>query len=80
MIKLTILYGHPTDVTVFDNYFLSSESYPFLDISLMLNNKAPKNKAKIIYQKTMVSRELGITLQPVTGFLNTSILEITITI
>lgn len=54
------------------NYLLSSESYPVSDISLMLNNKDPKNKAKIIYQNTKASREFGISFQPAIGFLKTS--------
>jgi len=52
-----------------ENYLLSSETYPVSDISLMLNNKAPKNKAKIIYQNAKAARELGICFQPAIGFL-----------
>ena len=52
-----------------ENYLLSSETYPVSDISLMLNNKAPKNKAKIIYQNAKAARELGIYFQPAIGFL-----------
>jgi len=55
-----------------ENYLLSSESYPVSDIGLMLNNKAPKNKAKIIYQNAKAARKLGIPFQPVLRFLKTS--------
>ncbi len=47
------------------NYLLSSETYPVSDISLMLNNKKPKNDAKIIYQNKLVKQELGIKFQSV---------------
>jgi len=53
------------------NYLLSSETYSISDISLMLNGLAPKHKAKIIYQNTNASRELGIPFQPAIGFLKT---------
>jgi len=52
-----------------ENYLLSSESYPVSDIGLMLNNKAPKNKAKIIYQNAKAARKLGIPFQPALRFL-----------
>lgn len=55
-----------------ENYLLSSESYPVSDIRLMLNNKAPKNKAKIIYQNAKASQKLGIPFQPAVGFLKIS--------
>jgi len=55
-----------------ENYLLSSESYPVSDIGLMLNNKAPKNKAKIIYQNTKAARKLRIPFQPALRFLKTS--------
>lgn len=51
------------------NYFLSSESYPVSDLYLMLNDLAPKNKAKIIYQNTRAASELGIPFQPALSFL-----------
>ncbi|HEY9168877.1 MAG TPA: NAD-dependent epimerase/dehydratase family protein [Lutibacter sp.] len=51
------------------NYLLSSESYPVSDISLLLNNKPPKNKAKIIYQNAKATRELGIPFESAIGFL-----------
>jgi nucleoside-diphosphate-sugar epimerase len=47
------------------NYLLSSESYPVSDVSLMLNNEAPKNQAKVIYQNQLAERELGIPFQSV---------------
>lgn len=52
-----------------ENYLLSSESYAVSDIGLMLNNKAPKNKAKIIYQNAKAANELEIPFQPVLQFL-----------
>jgi len=55
-----------------ENYLLSSESYPVSDIGLMLNNKDPKNKAKIIYQNVKAARKLGIPFQPAVRFLKTS--------
>lgn len=51
------------------NHLLSSETYPVSDISLMLNNNSPKNKAKIIYQNAKAMNELGISFQPAIGFL-----------
>ncbi|QJP34649.1 NAD-dependent epimerase/dehydratase family protein [Nonlabens sp. Ci31] len=47
------------------NYLLSSESYCVSDMTLMLNNKKPKNKAKIIYQNELADRELGIPFQSI---------------
>jgi nucleoside-diphosphate-sugar epimerase len=47
------------------NYLLSSETYAISDIHLMLNNKKPKNKPKIIYQNQMAHTELGIPFQSV---------------
>ncbi|WP_166965545.1 NAD-dependent epimerase/dehydratase family protein [Yeosuana marina] len=47
------------------NYLLSSETYPVSDVTLMLNGKPPKNKAKIIYQNKLAERQLGITFQSV---------------
>jgi len=47
------------------NYLLTSETYAVSDISLMLNNQVPKNKAKIIYQNQLAEHELGILFQPV---------------
>ena len=47
------------------NYLLTSETYAVSDISLMLNNQTPKNKAKVIYQNQLAEQELGIPFQPV---------------
>lgn len=47
------------------NYLLSSETYSVSDVNLMLNNKKPKNQAKVIYQNQMASRELGLPFQSV---------------
>jgi len=47
------------------NYLLSSESYPVSDVTLMLNNKAPKNQGKVIYQNHLAKRELGVPFQSV---------------
>jgi dihydroflavonol-4-reductase len=47
------------------DYLLSSETYPVSDVSLMLNNQPPKNKAKIIYQNKLAKHDLGITFQSV---------------
>ena len=42
------------------NYLLSSESWKVSDISAMLNNEAPKENAKVIYQNDAAKRDLGI--------------------
>lgn len=42
------------------NYLLSSESYAMSDIHFMLNNKAPQNQAKIIYQNQLAKQELDM--------------------
>jgi len=47
------------------NYLLTSESYCVSDMTLMLNNKEPKNKAKMIYQNHLADEELGIPFQSV---------------
>ena len=47
------------------NYLLSSETYPVSDISLMLNNENPKNKARVIYQNQLAEQELGIPFRAV---------------
>jgi hypothetical protein len=47
------------------NYLLSSESYPVSDINLMLNNKAPRSQAKVIYQNQLAMQELGVPFQRV---------------
>jgi hypothetical protein len=52
------------------NYLLSSETYPVSDVSLMLNNKEPKNNSKIIYQNQLAERELGLPFRSVKSTLN----------
>ena len=47
------------------NYLLSSESYSVSDIGLMLNQKAPKNIASIIYENTLAMTDLGMKFRPV---------------
>ena len=47
------------------NYLLSGETYPVSDVSLMLNNQAPKTSARIIYQNQLAGRELGLQFQSV---------------
>lgn len=46
------------------NYLLSSESYRVSDISLMLNDREPKGKAKIVYRCDLAKKELGINFKP----------------
>ncbi len=53
------------------NYLLSSETYPLSDVSLMLNNKAPKNKGTIIYHNDLARKDLKIQFNPVETTLNT---------
>jgi nucleoside-diphosphate-sugar epimerase len=52
------------------NYLLSSESYPVSDVSLMLNHKAPKGAAKIVYRNDLAQKELGIQFKPAQVSLN----------
>lgn len=52
------------------NYLLSSESYPVSDVSLMLNNKEPKNAPTTIYQNQMAERELDVSFRSVKSTLN----------
>ncbi|MEO6347788.1 MAG: NAD-dependent epimerase/dehydratase family protein [Aquaticitalea sp.] len=47
------------------NYLLSSETYPVSDVTLMLNDQAPKYQPKIIYQNQMAERELGLPFESV---------------
>lgn len=47
------------------NYLITSETYSVSDVTLMLNDQPPKNKAKIIYQNNMATSQLGITFQNV---------------
>jgi len=46
------------------NYLLSSESYPVSDITLMLNEKEPICKPKIVYRNDLARKELGISFRP----------------
>ena len=46
------------------NYLLSSESYQVSDINLMLNNKEPEGKPKIVYSNTLAKKELGMNFKP----------------
>ena len=52
------------------NYLLSSETYPVSDITLMLNNKLPKNNPKIIYQNQLAKQQLGLAFQTVIATLH----------
>ena len=52
------------------NYLLSSETYPVSDVTLMLNNQAPKHHPKIIYQNSLAERQLGLPFQSVKETLN----------
>jgi len=47
------------------NYLLSSETYPVSDINLMLNNQAPENLPKIIYQNQLAEHDLGLPFNSV---------------
>ncbi len=47
------------------NFLLSSETFTVSDVSLMLNNKLPKNKPKIIYQNQLAKQQLGLPFQSV---------------
>ena len=47
------------------NFLITSETYSVSDVTLMLNDQPPKNKAKIIYQNNMATSQLGISFQNV---------------
>tara|TARA_A100000171_G_scaffold51660_1_gene66668 strand:- start:24950 stop:25900 length:951 start_codon:yes stop_codon:yes gene_type:complete len=47
------------------DYLLSSESYAVSDVSLLLNNKAPKHPAAIIYKNSLARTDLGMQFRPV---------------
>lgn len=47
------------------NYLLSSETYKVWDIHEMLNHKAPKEKAQIVYKNDLAKKDLGIQFRPV---------------
>lgn len=46
------------------NYLLSSESWKVSDISAMLNNKKPKDNARIVYKNDAAKHDLGIKFKP----------------
>lgn len=46
------------------NYLLSSETYSVSDMSLMLNQKEPKEKGASVYKNDRAKRELGIQFRP----------------
>ena len=46
------------------NYLLTSESYRISDINLMLNNKEPEGKPKIVYSNELAKKELKIDFKP----------------
>ncbi len=52
------------------NYLLSSESYSVSDLSLMLNQQTPKNKARVIYENNLAVKDLGVKFRPVQQTLN----------
>ncbi|MBD3629301.1 NAD-dependent epimerase/dehydratase family protein [Cyclobacterium sp.] len=52
------------------NYLLSSESYKVSDITLMLNNQAPKDKPQIVYSSDLALKDLGINFKPASIPLN----------
>lgn len=52
------------------DYLLASESFRVSDISLMLNQKEPKNKGEIIYKNDLAKKELNMLFKPVKECLN----------
>jgi hypothetical protein len=52
------------------DYLLASESFKVSDISLMLNQKEPKNKGEIIYKNDLAKKELNLEFKPVKECLN----------
>ncbi|MCF8245337.1 MAG: NAD-dependent epimerase/dehydratase family protein [Saprospiraceae bacterium] len=46
------------------NYLLSSESYRVSDMSLMLNNQAPKGNPAIVYSNVLATKDLGVHFKP----------------
>ena len=52
------------------NYLLSSESYRVSDMSLMLNNQAPKGKPEIVYSSELAKKDLGMHFKPASVPLN----------
>jgi nucleoside-diphosphate-sugar epimerase len=45
-------------------YYLSSESWSVSDISRMLNDEVPVQKARIVYSSAAAQRDLGLTFRP----------------
>jgi len=52
------------------DYLLSSETYKISDIHLMLNQKEPIEKARIIYKNDRAKNDLGMQFRPVKETLN----------
>lgn len=46
------------------NYLLSSESYPVSDITLMLNQREPICRPRMVYRNDLARNELGIAFRP----------------
>lgn len=58
--KAATIYGlHGKD------YLITSETYKVSDIHAMLNQKTPKEHARIIYKNDLAKHDLGITFNPV---------------
>ncbi|MGC1203805.1 MAG: NAD-dependent epimerase/dehydratase family protein [Flavobacteriaceae bacterium] len=52
------------------DYLLATETYKVSDISLMLNQKEPKEKGAIIYKNDLAKKELNMNFKPVKYCLN----------
>ncbi|TDD98027.1 NAD-dependent epimerase/dehydratase family protein [Flavobacterium cellulosilyticum] len=52
------------------NYLLTSETYKITDMTAMLNNQEPKEKASIVYKNNLAKKELGIQFRPAKETLN----------
>jgi len=52
------------------DYLLSSETYKISDMSAMLNNNKPKDKAAIVYKNDLAQNDLKINFKPVNETLN----------
>lgn len=52
------------------DYLLATETYKVSDISLMLNQKEPKEKGSIIYKNDLAKKELNMDFKPVKYCLN----------
>jgi nucleoside-diphosphate-sugar epimerase len=53
-----------------NNYFLSNESYPVSDISLMLNGKEPEGKPWVVYSNEGARNDLEMEFKPAQQSLN----------